>query len=82
MIEFDHSFDDLSKLACEEHKIIRVCERRAPDSFWAESSAGAKVPLDMCQKLTKIKFSQNQDLNEPKCPGGIRDDHGKSSVAS
>ena len=33
-------------------------------------------------KMTKIEFSQNQDLSEPKWPGGIRDDHGKSSVTS
>ena len=58
--------------------------------YWRRASGYGNLP-GLClphgirgevSKMTKIEFSQNQDLSEPKWPGGIRDDHGKSSVAS
>ena len=58
--------------------------------YWRRASGYGNLP-GLClphgirgevSKMTKIEFSQNQDLSEPKWPGGIRDHHGKSSVAS
>ena len=51
VIYFDKSYEHLGILVCEKPKKIRACSRKAPDSFWAESSAGSKVPVDMCQKF-------------------------------